>query len=599
MVFERRIVSLTSYQSRINIQKSNKLFNMELQKLSSLHQLFDDFYKEVYRLNPLQATFDGVPGYNDQLPAEDESYLAELHNTYADFLKRLKGFDTSKLNMDDEICYSIMENQIESVLKLAPFHLEYMPINQFTGLHLYMAMLGSGSSVQPFKTLNDYNAWLKRCNAFVRWTEVAIQNMRKGIKTKMVLPKILVEKVIGQLQDLIKPIHESVFVEPTRSYPDSFSESDRGQMDEGFKKMIEQQMNPALQDLLKFFQNEYLAAARSSSGINALPNGKQLYQEFIFASVTSYEDPESVYQLGLQEVNRITREMENIKAQLGFKGTLSALFEFMKSDSQFFPFKTDAAVLEAYQNVYDRIKPYLSDYFGVTPLCPFEIRKTEEFRAASASAEYVPGDINSGRPGVFYVPILNPKEINVTNDEMESLFLHEAVPGHHYQISLQYENIAVPLLRQKYWSSAFGEGWALYCESLGEMLGVLTDPYHKLGALGAEMHRAVRLVVDTGLHMGKMTREEAIAYNMAHEPITEVSAIAEIERYMSWPGQALSYKIGELKIKQLRDKYKEQLAEQFRLKDFHDAILKGGVMPLDIFEKYMDGWASNLKGTHA
>lgn len=559
------------------------------------HQLLDDFYKDIYRLNPLQATFDGVSGFNDQLPAEDESFLRELHGTYTDYLTKLRQFDKTDLSFDDEICYCIMENQIESVLKLAPFHLEYMPINQFTGLHLYMAMLGSGTSVQPFKTYEDYIDWLKRCKAFASWVAVAIKNMRKGIQCKMVLPRILVIKVIGQLKDLIKPYDASVFMEPTRAYPDHFTLAERNQLAADFKKMIEEDINPAFQSLLDFFEKEYLDAARLSSGIHDLPNGEALYQAYIFASVTRTENPEQVYELGIREVERIEKEMEEIKNRLGFKGTLNELFEFMKTDAQFFPFTSDDQVLEAYQNVYDRIKPYLSDYFGVAPVSPFEIRKTEDFRAASASAEYVPGDLASGRPGVFYVPILDPKEVNVTNDEMESLFLHEAIPGHHYQISLQYENTKVPLLRQKYWSSAYGEGWALYCESLGKTLGVLTDPYHELGALGAEMHRAVRLVVDTGLHMGKMTREEAIAYNMAHEPISEASAIAEIERYMSWPGQALSYKIGELKIKELRDKYRQKLGNDFSLRRFHDAILTGGVMPLDMFEKYMDRWALQQK----
>jgi uncharacterized protein (DUF885 family) len=292
-------------------------------------------------------------------------------------------------------------------------------------------------------------------------------------------------------------------------------------------------------------------------------------------------------------VERISAEMEKIKSQIGFKGTLSELFEFMKTDKQFMPFKTDKEVLDAFQSIYETIKPNLAKYFGMMPITPFEIRKTEDFRAASASPQYNQGDLPSGRPGIFYVPILNPTKIN--NDDFEALFLHEAIPGHHFQMSIQNENSAVPEFRQKYNNSAFVEGWALYTESLGKELGLYTDPYHQLGSLALEIHRAIRLVVDSGLHTGKMSREEAIKYNMLHEPISEESATAEIERYMVWPGQALSYKIGELKINELRDKYKKQLGKAFSIRNFHDTILKGGAMPLTVFENYMDDWAKGVK----
>ncbi len=319
-----------------------------------------------------------------------------------------------------------------------------------------------------------------------------------------------------------------------------------------------------------------------------------MYKAYIFANTTTNKDPEEVYQLGLSEVARITAEMQKIKAQIGFKGTLPELFEFMKTDKQFTPFKTDKEVLGAYQSVYDRIKPNLPKYFGIAPKTPFEIRKTEDFRAVSASPEYFPGDFATNRPGIFYAPILDPTKINITNMDMEAVFLHEAIPGHHYQMSLQFENTSVPTFRQKYWSSAFGEGWALYTESLGKDLGVYTNPYHQLGAFGTEMHRAIRLVVDAGLHTGKMNREEAIKYMLDNEPVSEQFATAEIERYMAIPAQALSYKIGQLKIQELRDKYKKQLGEKFSIRDFHDAILEGGCMPLTVFEKYMNEWANGL-----
>lgn len=458
-----------------------------------------------------------------------------------------------------------------------------------------MALLGSGSSAQPFKTVKDYENWMKRCQAFSRWTDVAIQNMQKGIKTGVVLPKALVLKIIPQLQKLAQNDDQSSFYNPIKNFPKDISKKEQDRLTKNFKEVLSKNIFPSLQKLADFFQNEYLPNARSSSGINVFPNGKEMYKDYILSMVTIDKDPEEVYQLGLSEVARITTEMEKIKKSIGFKGSLPELFEFMKTDKQFMPFKTDKEVLEAYQDVYNKIKPNLSKYFGITPKTPFEIRKTEEFRAASASPQYFPGNLPTHRPGIFYAPILDPTKINITNMDMESVFLHEAIPGHHYQISIQYENTSVPEFRQKYMNGAFVEGWALYTESLGKDLGVYTNPYHQLGALGTEMHRAIRLVVDSGLHTGKMTREDAIQYMLDNEPVSEQFATAEIERYMANPAQALSYKIGELKIRELRDKYKSQLGSKFNIKDFHDTILTGGAMPLTVFENYMDDWAKSIK----
>ncbi|WP_198408382.1 DUF885 domain-containing protein [Chryseobacterium sp. StRB126] len=565
------------------------------QKNTQLHQIFDQYYKESNVLSPLNATFNGIDGYNDQLPADDDNQLKKIHDFYVKYTNLLKPFENQALNKEDRISLAILENDIQIALKIEKYHEEYMPINQLGSIPTYMAMLGSGTSAQPFKTVKDYDNWLKRCQAFSRWTDISIQNMQKGIKAGVVLPRSLVVKVIPQLEKLAKNNDQSSFYEPIKNFPKDFSKEEQNRLKKDFKDILGKNIFTSMQKLADFFQNEYLPKARSSSGINVFSNGKEMYKDYIFSMVTVDKDPEEVYKLGLSEVARITAEMETIKKSIGFKGSLPELFEFMKTDKQFMPFKTDKEVLEAYQNVHDKIKPNLSKYFGITPKTPFEIRKTEEFRAASASPQYIPGNLPSNRPGIFYAPILDPAKINITNMDMESVFLHEAIPGHHYQISIQYENTSVPEFRQKYTNGAFVEGWALYTESLGKDLGVYTNPYHQLGALGTEMHRAIRLVVDSGLHTGKMTREDAIKYMLDNEPVSEQFATAEIERYMASPGQALSYKIGELKIKELRDKYKIQLGSQFNIRDFHDTILKGGAMPLTVFENYMDDWAKSIK----
>jgi uncharacterized protein (DUF885 family) len=286
--------------------------------------------------------------------------------------------------------------------------------------------------------------------------------------------------------------------------------------------------------------------------------------------------------------------MERIKNEVGFTNDLKAFFEHLRTDPKFKPYKTPEEIISVFHSIHQRMEPNLKKMFTNVPKTKFEVRQTEAFRAASASAEYFPGTPDGSRPGIFYVPIVDAKKFNITSG-MESLFLHEAIPGHHYQVSLQQESEALPKFRRFAWYGAFGEGWALYCESLGKELGLYTDPYQYMGALGDEIHRAIRLVVDVGMHLKGMSREEAIRYMMDNEAIDEQGAIAEIERYMAIPGQALSYKIGALKIRELRDKYTQQLGDKFKISDFHDEFLKDGVMPLETAERKMDAWAEQVK----
>ncbi|MGA9211761.1 DUF885 domain-containing protein, partial [Kaistella sp.] len=553
------------------------------------------YYTEGLKIDPVSATFNGENQYNDLLPAPDAKYMAEAHQYYTKYLDLLQKFNVNTLNEKDKTSYLILKNRLESSLNIERFHLEYMPVDQFNSFHLALAIIGSGTSLQPFKTTKDYDNWLKRCAAIPNFVNVMIENMRKGIKTGMVIPKSTALKVIPQLEQLSINDSTSAFYGPIKNFPENFTKQDKEKYTAAYKKAIGTEVLPAYQKLMAFFKTEYLPKTRATSGINALPNGAEIYRELIFENTSSKKTPAQIHAIGLAEVARITAEMNKIKDSIGFKGSLPELFTYMKTNKQFMPFKTKAEVLAYYQNVYNTIKPKLPQYFGVIPKTPFEIRETESFRAASAAAQYFSGDIATNRPGVFYVPILDPTKENETNWEMQSLFLHEAIPGHHFQLSLQNEDTTLPKFRQKGGDNAFVEGWALYCESLGKKLGVLKDPYHQIGALGAEMHRAIRLVVDTGIHTGEMTREDAIKYTMDREAIPEEMATLEIERYMVLPGQALGYKSGELKIKELRDKYQRQLGSKFSLRDFHDAILKGGSMPLDIFEIYMDDWAKNVK----
>lgn len=558
----------------------------------ALRQFFDDYYEESLKLFPLNATYEGDTRYNDLLPDDGSiSFLKEKHTFYTRYQQALKKFDYQKLNEQDKISYDILTDIIQRELGVEQFHPEYMPITQVFSLPLTMAQFGAGTGAQPFKTVRDYDNWLKRLAAFGIWTDTTIANFRKGVKAGYVLPKAIVVKLIPQMESLAQAdSSKSIFYGPIRNFPKDFSAADKARLATAYYTTINQQLLPSYKKLKDFFSNEYLPVARTTSGINALPNGDEMYRFYIYYNTTTRKTPDEVYQTGLNEVARITAAMEKIKDSLGFKGSLKDLFEFMKTNRQFMPFKTDEEVLNGYRAILNKIQPHLKELFGVVPKTPFEIREVEAYRAASAPPQYNRGSADGTRPGIFYVPIVDPTKINVTGWAMEDLFLHEAIPGHHYQLSLQQENKDLPKFRRFAHISAFSEGWGLYAESLGELLGCYTDPYQKLGALGGEIHRAIRLVVDVGLHTGKMTREQAIKYMLDHEAIPEQTANLEIERYMAMPGQALSYKTGELKIKELRDKYQRQLGAKFRLRNFHDALLEGGSMPLDVFEKYMDEW---------
>jgi len=387
---------------------------------------------------------------------------------------------------------------------------------------------------------------------------------------------------------------KSIFYGPINKLPASFSDADKQRLAAAYTSAIKDEIIPAYARLADFYEKEYLPKARTTSGISDIPGGKERYQYLIRYWTTTDKTPDEIYATGLSEVARIKAEMERVKGETGFNGDLKAFFEYMNKDPKFFPYKTPEEVLNAFKVIQARMEPNLSKMFTNNPKTAFEIRQTEAFRAASASAEYSQGSADGKRPGIFYVPILDATKYNSASG-MESLFLHEAIPGHHYQISLQQENDSLPKFRRFAGYGAYQEGWALYCESLGKELGLYTDPYQYMGALGDEMHRAIRLVVDVGMHTKGMTREQAIQYMMDNEAISEQGATAEIERYMALPGQALSYKIGAMKIRELRTKYEKELGQKFNLAKFHDYLLKQGPMPLDVLETVMNDWADGIK----
>ena len=555
---------------------------------ADLGTFFGKYWSERMPLYPLEATATGDSSYNNRLTiAFTDSFRDTLRTFYTNYLNGIQKFNRSELSDNDRISYDIFKREMEMQLEALKFHDNYMPFNQFWGLPLDLGQLGSGAGNQPYKTAADYRAWISRAGRFSAWADSAIVYFRKGITTGFVLPKALVVKMIPQLQALGKADTSNVFYGPLKTMPAGMAAAEADSLKTGFTTVLQTAVFPAYQRLAAFLQTEYLPKARGTSGINALPNGDSLYRFYVRSWTTTNKTPEEIYNTGVAEVARIRAEMSRIKDSVKFKGDLAAFFQHMKTNQKFMPYKQPADVLNAFDSIHRRMEPNLEKMFGRTPKTPFQIRQTEAFRAASASAEYQPGTPNGDRPGIFYVPILDATTFNTTSG-MESLFLHEAIPGHHYQISLQQENETLPKFRRFAWYGAMGEGWALYTESLGKELGLYTDPYQYMGALGDEIHRAIRLVVDVSLHTKGMTREQAIHYMTDNEAISTEGATAEIERYMAIPGQALSYKVGAMKIRELRNKYEKQLGSKFKLAAFHDELLKDGVMPLSVLEQKMD-----------
>ena len=553
----------------------------------------EQYYQDGLKLNPLAATYIGDERYNDLLANDgSQAFIQEYKSYNLRYLDSLKVYNRAELNANDKLSYDDLKDQLDMSNEGFKYHSEYLPFNQMFALPLTIGQLGSGTGAQPFKTIENYEDWLKRVSAFSIWADTAIANFKKGEAAGIVLPKALVVKMIPQMKSMIvTDPKESLFYGPIKQIPTTFKPNEKEQITKAYLRAIATVIVPTYKRLVDFLQNEYLPNARSTSGYSSMPGGAEWYAYLVRQQTTTNKTPEEVYQTGLKEVSRIKFEMDSIKNLVGFKGDLKAFFEYMKNDKKFMPYKNSKEVLDAFENIHQRMKPNLQKMFEKEPKTPFEIRQTEAFRAASASAEYNQGSADGKRPGIFYVPILDAKTFNITSG-MESLFLHEAIPGHHYQISLTQENTALPNFRRFGGHNAYVEGWALYCESLGKELGLYQDPYQHMGALGDEMHRAIRLVVDVAIHTKNMTREQAIKYMTDNEAISTEGATAEIERYMGIPGQALGYKTGAMKIRELRAKYMKQLGSKFKLASFHTEVLKDGSLPLSVFESKMDAWAA-------
>ena len=560
---------------------------------ASLHALFDEFFERGLELNPMRASTIGDYRFNDQfansIGPEHREASRQLDET---FLARLLNIDREQLSRQDSLSYDLFRLNREQSLEGERFPGHLQPMNQRLQTLNSFVQLGSGTSVHPFKTIKDYDDWLSRIDGFFVYVDQAIANMQEGVRQGVVQPRILMTKALPQIESqIVDSAEDSGFWAPIENMPNEFSNEERKRLTVAFKDAIENKVLPSYKRVADFVGDEYLAAARDTVGLYALPDGPEWYAYNVKRVTTTDLAPDEIHQIGLDEVARIHDEIRGVMTEIGFEGDLKDFFDYVNSDEQFY-FDEAEELIQGYRDMFERISALSTKLFDVSPKGGLEVRRVEPFREASAGgASYRTGTPDGSRAGVFYANAYDIKSRPIW--VMESLFLHEAIPGHHFQRSLQVENADLPSFRQFGGSPAFTEGWGLYAETLGKEIGVYTDPYQHFGALNGELWRAIRLVVDTGLHAKEWTRQDVLDFMYANSAVKEARAVSEAERVIAFPGQVLAYKIGQLKIRELRDDAEERLGDQFDVKAFHTQVLMDGPMPLSMLADKIGDWVES------
>lgn len=566
--------------------------------VSPFHAMLDRYYEEYLALFPIEAAINGDndPRYEAVWPND----ISAAHRTNViamsgKYLRELAGFDRGALSPTDRLSYDTLKWNLALRQEDTRHFFHLTPVNQFSCDTLTFAQMGSGTFIHPFKTAQDYDNFIRRARGFSAWVDTAIANMREGVAQGIVQPRILMERVLPQLEPLLTEDEAAnIFYGPLQQQPAGLAPAEQAKLAAAYREGIRTIIIPAYAKLHAFIKGEYLPQCRATAGIGALAGGAEAYAYTVRLQTTTDLTPGQIHAIGLREVARIRGEMEKVRAQVGFKDPLNEFLRFVATDPQFAPYRSEAEVLDGYRAIEARVMAQVPKFFGRLPRTRFGIRATEAFRAATASHEYIAGSADGTRPGVFFVPVPDPAKYRILR--MENLFLHEAIPGHHFQLSLALENTNLPRFRRYDANNAYVEGWALYTESLGRELGIYTDPYQYLGMLFGDMNRAIRLVVDTGIHAKGWTREQAMAFaaeNSGGPPEHQASAI---ERYMANPGQALGYKIGQLKIRELRTRAETKLGAKFDIRDFHDQVLMEGALPLAVLEAHIDAWVAARAG---
>ena len=564
-----------------------------------LFQLFKDSDEASLKLNPLNGIFRGDLRYADRFgDGITDAYYDSVRAAIQDDLQRLRTIDRSQLNATDQLAYDVFEYSAKDGLEgLSPALLSLSavrPLNHFFGFHTFYPTFANGKGAAPFKTVVDYDNNLKRHTGYAWWIDQSIIRFREGATSGVVETKMTVRNVIEQLDSQLKQApEESQFYGPVKQFPATFSDADKARLTAAHRTAITGEVYPALTRLRDYLKNDYLPKARDGAGIMYMRGGDQLYRYLVRSTTTLDMSPDEIHQLGLSEVARITGEMEKVKTEVGFKGSLPKFFDHLRTDPKFKKTSREA-LTQGYYAIGKAVDARLPEYFSTIPKTKLEIRPydpvIEKFQAGGS---YEQGTPDASRPGTFYFSAYDlPSR---TTPGMTTLYLHEGSPGHHFQISLAQENDALPAFMRFGGNTAYVEGWALYSETLGYDMGFFKDPYQRFGTLSDEMLRAMRLVVDTGIHSKGWTRQRSIDYMLANSDMGKTDATAEVERYIVIPSQALAYKIGALTIQRLRKKAETELGDKFDIREFHAQVLMTGALPLAILEKKIDAWIEAKK----
>jgi len=568
-----------------------------------LFQLFKDSDEASLKRNPISAIFRGDMRYADRLgDFITDQYFANERAAAESDLANLRAIPRDQLDTTDKLAYDVFEFQTKDTLVgLQPDMLkltDVRPLNHFFGIHTFYATFASGKGAAQFKTVEDYENNLKRHKDFVTFLDRAIGRFKEGEASGVVETKLTVRNMIEQLDNQLKLTpEESPYMGPVKEFPAGFSDADKARLTAAYRDATANQIYPALTRLRDFFRDDYLAHARDGVGLKYMKGGDKLYAYLIRSTTTTDMTPAQIHALGLSEVARITKEFQKVQRQVGFKGTLPQFFDYMRTSPKFQP-KSREQLTADYYGLQKKVEAQVPRFFSLVPKTPLKIQPYEPFREKfEAGGSYEPGTPDGSRPGTFF---FNAYDLPSRSTwEETTLFLHEGEPGHHFQISIAQENSALPSFMRFGGNTAYAEGWALYAETLGYDMGFYKDPYARFGTLNDEMLRAMRLVVDTGIHADGWSRDQSIAYMLAHSGMSKTDATAEVERYIAIPSQATAYKIGALTIQRLRKKATAELGPKFDIREFHAQVLDSGALPMKILEEKIDRWIASKKGRTA
>ena len=556
----------------------------------TLHELFAAEWDYTMQQNPQWASTLGDRRFNDKW--EDES-LAAYQARHAHSLgvrDKLQRINRSQLTAEDQLSYDLFTNRLELSIEGDQFKDYLIPLNQRGGIQTADEL----TDQLRFTTVRDYEDWVARLHAFTTYADQTIALMQAGIKERVLLPKVIMQRVPAQIdKQIVDDPKKSNFYKPFRNFPKDFSEADKQRLSAAAEQAISSNVVPSFRKLKQFFEQEYLPASFDQVGVWQQPNGDKAYAYYARVFTTTKYTPEQIHEIGLKEVERIRGEMQKVIQEVGFKGTREEFFTYLRTDPKFF-YKTGDEILQGTRAMAKRIDPNLLKVFRTLPRTPYGVEPIPDAIAPDTTTAYYNGPAADGsRAGTYYVNLYKPE--SRPKWEMLALALHEAVPGHHLQIALSRELGEVPNFRKYGGYTAYVEGWGLYAESLGYDMGLYDDPYSRFGQLTYEMWRAVRLVVDTGMHYKHWTREQAIDFFKQNAPKADLDIVNEVDRYIAWPGQALAYKIGQLKFTELRRRATQELGPKFDLKEFHDVILLQGALPLNLVEQHVNTWIAEKK----